>query len=230
MAQLYAPSTSHSWAATQKKIIVLQNELDAWDKSLPEELSLVSVVAFNSEPRAKIDLALYQQSLKMILYRPCLCHVQIPRESDGSKEFNRLTASNCVYAGMGLMDILPDDPTTHEAYQLLPWWNLLHYISQALGVFILELCLDMEHFQDSANQLTPHIRKAMAYLWCLSNGSLSSYKAWRIFRHMLASVSSRIDNFDISDIPMQTYLPKGWTEAEENILMNTLGSMEEDPK
>jgi hypothetical protein len=174
MARLYAPSTSDSWAVTQKKISSLQNELSAWDKSLPVGLRLGSTMATNSDLRANIDLALYQPSLKMILYRPCLCHIQIPRESVGSKEFNRLAASNCVYAGVALIDLLPDDPTIHGAYQLLPWWSLLHYLGQALGVFILELCLEMKHCQGSPNQLTPHIRKAMAYLWCLSNGSLSS--------------------------------------------------------
>jgi hypothetical protein len=46
---------------------------------------------------------------------------------------------------------------------------------------------------------------------------------------LLASLSSRVDNFDISDIPTKAYIPKGWTEAEEDILMNTLGSMGEDP-
>jgi hypothetical protein len=127
------------------------------------------------------------------------------------------------------MDLLPDNPTIHGAYQLLPWWSLLHYLGQALGIFILGLCLGMKHCWGAPNQLTPHIRKAMGYLWCLSNGSLSSYKAWRIFRHLLASLSSRVDNFDISDIPTKAYIPKGWTEAEEDILMNTLGSMGEDP-
>ena len=49
MARLYAPSKSDSWAATQKKISGLQNELNAWDKSLPEELSLGSTMTFNSD-------------------------------------------------------------------------------------------------------------------------------------------------------------------------------------
>jgi hypothetical protein len=61
-------------------------------------------------------------------------------------------------------------------------WNLLHYLGQALAVFVLELCLDMEHFEDPSSSLTPHIHKAMSYLWILTAGFLSSYKAWRIFR------------------------------------------------
>jgi hypothetical protein len=227
MAQLYMPNQSDSWAATQKKITGLHVQLLDWEKSLPEELNLQSAMAVNTDPRAKIDLALYYHSIKMILSRPCLCHIRIPRESMSSKEFNISNAKNCVYAALSLVGILPDDPTPHETYQLLPWWSLLHYLGQALGVFVLELCLNTEHFGGSVGELTPHIRKAMSYLWCLATGSLSAYKAWRIFRQMLLVLSFRFDNLDIADIPVNASVPAGWTEMAEALLMETLGAIGE---
>jgi hypothetical protein len=128
---------------------------------------------------------------------------------------------------VSLVDILPDDPTAHEAYQLLPWWNLLHYLGQALAVFVLELCLDMEHFEDPSSSLTPHIHKAMSYLWILTAGSLSSYKAWRIFRQMLAALSFRIDDFSITGIALEAQVPIGWTDVDEALLMEVTRSMVE---
>jgi hypothetical protein len=222
MTQLYMPNLSHSWAAVQKIITGLNVQLLGWENGLPEELNLKSTIAMGSDPRAKIDLALYHQSIRMILYRPCLCRSRIPNESAYSREFNLTGARSCVRAGVSLVDILPEDASAHDAYQLLPWWNLLHYLGQALGVFILELCLDMEHFGGSATLLTPHVRKAMSYLWCLTAGSLSAYKAWRIFRHALFILSLRADGFDIDDIPMEAQVPTGWTDADEASLMDTL--------
>ena len=123
MTQLYMPSLCGSWASIQQKITALNNELIEWERSLPEELILQSTVATDTDPRAKIELALYMQSVKMILYQLCLCHVRIPGESVSSKDFNLAGARSCVQAGMSLVEILPDDPSAHEAYQLLPWWN-----------------------------------------------------------------------------------------------------------
>jgi len=227
MTQLYMPNLSGSWASIQKKIIDLNIQLLEWEKSLPEELNLLSTVAMGTDPRAKIDLALYHQSIRMILYRPCLCHIRIPNESVTSEEFNLSGARNCVRAGMSLVDILPEDPSAHEAYQLLPWWNLLHYLGQTLAVFVLELCLNMEHFEGSAVPLTPYVRKAMSYLWCLTASSLSAYRAWRIFRQMLSILSLRVDSFDIVDIPAEAHIPTRWTVADEALLMDTLRPISE---
>jgi hypothetical protein len=227
MTQLYMPNQSCSWAATQKRMTNLDIELLEWKKGLPEALNIESTVAMSTDPRAKIDLALYYQSVRMILHRPCLCHIQILAESTSSKQFNLSNGRSCVYAAISLVNILPDDPTAHEAYQLLPWWNLLHYLGQALAVFILELCLDMEHLEDPSSLLTPYIKKAMSYLWCLTAGSLSSYKAWRIFRQMLAVLSFRIDDFDITGMALEAQLPMGWTDADEALLMEVIGSMVE---
>ncbi|KIW36336.1 uncharacterized protein PV06_11387 [Exophiala oligosperma] len=158
MTQLYMPQQFESWAVTQKTITDLDNRLNVWVKSLPDELIVQSRVTTASDPRAKIDLALCYYSIKTILHRPCLCHIVISDESISSKEFNSSNARNCVRAATSLVDILPEDPSAYETYQLLPWWILLHYLGQATSVFILELSLDMEHFEDSVDKLIPYAR------------------------------------------------------------------------
>jgi hypothetical protein len=225
MTELYMPTQSDSWAATQTKIASLERQLLDWRKDLPEGLDMESTVSSGTDPRVKIELILYYQSIRIILHRPCLCRIQISAESIFSKEFNRSSARSCVHGAVSLINVLPDDPTAHEAYQLLPWWNLLHYLCQALAVFILELCLDMEHFEKSSSSITPHVQKAMSYLWCLTTGSLSAYKAWRILRQMLVVLSFRIDDFDIAGIALDAQVPIGWTAVNEELLMKALGSI-----
>ncbi|KEF54992.1 uncharacterized protein A1O9_08644 [Exophiala aquamarina CBS 119918] len=227
MTQLYMPNQSNSWASVQKKIANLDIQLLDWHKSLPDDLDLESTVPSGTDPRAKIELALHYQSVRMILHRPCLCHIQILAESTFSRDFNYSNARSCVYGAVALVNILPDNPTRHEAYQLLPWWNLLHYLGQALAVFILELCLDMEHFEQSSTLFKPHIQKAMTYLECLTTGSLSAYKAWRILRQMLMALSFRVDDFDIANIALDAQVPAGWTDVDEATLMEALGSIGE---
>ncbi|KAK5393965.1 hypothetical protein LTR21_010576 [Exophiala xenobiotica] len=224
MTQLYMPTSCNldSWAAMQKRIHSLNTQLVEWEQNLPEGVSLDSGVSTNEDPRAKIDLALYYCSIKMIIHRPCLCHILIPAESDASKQFNSNSARDCVQAAWALVDILPEDPTAHEAYQLLPWVNLLHYLGQVLSVFILELCLKTEHFGDSAPVLIPPVRKAMLYLCRLASDSLSSYKAFRIFRQMLSVLSSRGDGFDDAGIPLEPCVPRGWTQKHEISLRDAL--------
>lgn len=225
MTQLYTPNQKVTWAETQERIGALEAKLAEWEQSLPEELSLQSIVPSNTDPRAKIDLATYYHSIRMILFRPCLCHIRIQGESNTSKEFNFSNARNCVYAAISLVNIFPDDPTPHEAYQLLPWSTLLHYLGQIMAVFILELCLNMEHFGNLAARLTPHVTKAMSYLCCLTSKSLSAYKAWRIYRRMLSVVSSSVDKFDITDIPVNACVPQAWTLVDETALRDILQSI-----
>jgi hypothetical protein len=219
---LYAPHVDTSWLAVQEYLNHYQTELWEWEKSLPEELNLWSDVAVDSDPRAKITLALYHKSLEMMLHRTCLCKINIPGESAESEHFNLNSGQTCVQAAMSVMDILPEGLTLHEVVQLLPWWSLLHYLSQAMAVFVLELCLDAIHLEECPNVLEPHILKAMAYLQCLATESKSAYKAWRIFRRLLSYVNGRVPKLNIADIPMEMRPPKCWTDDDEMQLLENI--------
>jgi len=212
---LYAPQTHISWLSIQERLNDLQTQLSEWEQSLPEELDLWSGVAVDSDPRAKITLALYHKSLEMMLHRTCLCKIRIPGESPESEQFNLNCGKTCIQAAMSSMDILPEVPSMHEASQLLPWWNLLHYLSQVMAVFVLELCLDAIHLNGSPKSLESRILKAMAYLQCLATESKSAYKSWRIFRRLLSYVNGRVPKLYIADIPMEMRPPKSWTENDE---------------
>ncbi|KAK5469821.1 hypothetical protein LTR20_002332 [Exophiala xenobiotica] len=219
---VYGPEQQASRLEVQQRLRDLQRDLTAWEKSLPKELNLWSGGDGDTDPRVKISLALYHQSLKMTLYRSCLCEIDIPGQSRESQEFNMNSGQNCVHAAMSMMDILPELPTMHELVRLLPWWNLLHYLSQALSVFVLELCIDARHLHGSPNKLETCIVKAMSYLQCLASQSRSTYRAWRTFRLLLTLVNGRVPTLNIADIPSEIYMPPNWRPTDEVQLLTDL--------
>ncbi|KIX00909.1 uncharacterized protein Z518_09974 [Rhinocladiella mackenziei CBS 650.93] len=220
-SQLYSGTSEDSWADTQRKIGELQTELRLWAENLPDDLAIQSQAPTNTDPRVKIELSMYYHSIQMILHRPCLCEVVIEHESLRSQEFNRSSARACVHAAMSMLALMPDNPSAHEAYQLLPWWTLLHYVAQAAAVLLLELSLGGQHFQNEISDVVNFLRKAMAYLWCMTESSLSAYRAWRILRRLLTEVSQRYD-MDMADIPTEASQPPGWSERHEMAVRNAL--------
>jgi uncharacterized protein CbrC (UPF0167 family) len=121
---------------------------------------------------------------------------------------------------MDLLGILPDNPVGHEIYRFLPWWSLLHYLCQAAAILTLELCLDMRHFDEAdGSMVMRHLGKAALYLRCLAEGSLSAYKAWRIFQHFVAHIDAKYDADNVQRLPELTPPPHGWTEADESRLI-----------
>ncbi|KAK4940189.1 hypothetical protein LTR10_019617 [Elasticomyces elasticus] len=212
---LYSGTADDSWSEVQQKIGEMQTELRHWLEALPDELNLQSDVTVDTDPRAKIELSMYYYSVQMILHRPCLCEIIIENQSFSSEEFNRNSARACVHAGMSLLAIMPDNPSAHEAYQLLPWWSLLHYVAQATAVLMLEMALNCQHFQSERKDVINYLRKAMAYIWCMSGTSLSAYKAWRIFRQLLTTIVEDHEEYDTVDIPEEAPQPPGWTEKME---------------
>ncbi|EXJ60048.1 hypothetical protein A1O7_04197 [Cladophialophora yegresii CBS 114405] len=214
-AQMYSGTSGDSWSEIQSKIGNLQAELRQWAEDLPEELSFQGQQHADTDPRIKIELGMYYHSVGMILNRPCLCEINIKNESARSQEFNRSAARACVHAAMSMLALMPDYPTAHEANQLLPWWSLLHFVVQATTVLLLELALDAQHFRDEVPQLVTYVRKAMGYLWCMTEGSLSAYRAWRILHQLLTEVSMRHEDLDLTDIPTQAPPPAGWNDHLE---------------
>jgi hypothetical protein len=217
-ARLYRGSSDDTWSELQFKIGELQSELTSWSENLPADVSLQSDATTSYDPRAKVELAMYYHSVQMILHRPCLCEIVIENESERSQEFNRSCARACVHAAMSMLAMLPDNPSPHEIYLLLPYWALLHYVAQATAVLLLELSMDCQHFPNELPELMVYLRKAMVYLWVQAGTSLSAYRAWRTFRPLLTEVAARYEDLPIGDIPEQASQPSHWTEDEESKL------------
>lgn len=214
-SELYSGRADLSWAEIQRKIGELQTELRYWVENLPDDLAIQSKTPTDSDPRVKIELSMYYHSVQMILHRHCLCEIVIDNESARSQEFNRSCARACVHAAMSMLAVMPDNPSSHEAYQLLPFWALLHYLAQAAAVLLLELSLDSQHFPGESTEVVNYLRKAMAYLWCMTENSFSAYRAWRILRKLLSEVAEKYEDLYVADIPEEAPQPSGWSEVDE---------------
>lgn len=220
--QLYTGVQDQPWFETQRKMAQFQTQLRYWVESLPEELDVQSKPDAYHDSKAKVELSLYYYSVQMILYRQCLCDFQTDKQSATSTEFNNRAARGCVHASMSLLAVMPDAITANEAYVLLPWWTLLHYICQATAVLLLELCLNCQHFENQPAEVVRYLKKALRYLRHLSVGSLSAYRAWRIFRRLLSMLEAKHDNLGVEDIPMEAPKPLLWTEEAEKSLMDVI--------
>jgi hypothetical protein len=94
-----------------------------------------------------------------------------------------------------------------------------------MAVFVLELSLAKGHFGGSTKEMKPRIRKAMNYLWCMTAGSLSAYKAWRIFRRLLVALEERHAGFEMADLPREAYVPVGWTAEDEKAMAKAVSTI-----
>lgn len=225
--QLYSGTSEDSWSQVQQKIGELQTDLRHWVENLPDQLNLQSDTTEDSDPRVRIELAMYYHSVQMILHRPCLCEIVIENQSLASQEFNRSSARACVHAAMSLLAIIPDNPSAHEAYQLLPWWSLLHYVAQATAVLLLEMALGCQHFQTEVPEVVNYLRKAMFYIWCMTEVSPSAFRAWRMFRKLLSDIQENDDQYHAIDVPQKAPKPTNWTHEHEVAVMKTIYAAEE---
>lgn len=171
---------------------------------------------------------MYYCSVKMILFRPFCCDIQIEGESRESADFNQIGAQRCVNAAIYMLDLMPDNPIAEKVLQVLPWWTILHYICQATAILLLELCLSMLHMQDDPFKLWLALRKGLRYLWALSPGSKSAYRAWRIFRLLVGKAVQMYSHDVFKDVPTDAPTPPGWDDIdEENLIGITTQSLEE---
>jgi len=204
-----------SWSDVQRETDRFELEMRKWCESIPQELDIRNANPTDYDPRPKIEIAMYYHSVQMILYRPFLGDIQITDQSDSSRRFNYYAARSCVFAAMDLLALLPDNPTNHQACQLLPWWGLLHYLCQAAAVLTLELSLNVQHFEKAdTSMVMRHLGKSILYLRCLAKGSLSAYKAWRIFQQFTTDLNTKYGAEDIT-IHEENQSPHGWSDADE---------------
>ena len=212
---LYSANEDQSWSDLQDQTNRLEGELVHWQRNLPPELTMQGPHNPRVDPRSKLELAMYYCSVCMILYRPCLCNIEIDNESPQSKSFDLLSARKCVEAAISLIDLMPNSRTAQEGFLLLPWWGLLHYISQAIAILLLEMCLNTVHFPGDLDRLLAALKRAMLYLYRMTSTSRSAYKAWKIFRDILEDASTEFAGLDISDIPMEAQQPSNWVSGFE---------------
>lgn len=189
--RLYSAGAEHTWFDVQNIIRQMETRLHEWNDNLAEELRLEYQGWTDFDCRARLELATSFHSLRMMLYRPCLCEIKIDYESPQSHQFNMTCAKHCVEAALHMINVLPDTLVNAHVLQVLPWWTLLHYICQAASVLLLELCLNMQHVPNESEAVILGLRKALNYVLALSGNSKSALKAWSIIHPLFEKASQQ---------------------------------------
>jgi hypothetical protein len=228
-SSLYASGRmSEAWSRIQQSIRGFDRELTQWSANLPKEMNLPQGIDVESSDRRggqlhdHLELAMAYQSTRMILFRPCLCHLEgaIPHESALSRSFNQEAALSCVSAARSLLALLPDEAVKSHASKKLPWWSLLHYVNQAGAVLILELCLKAEHMPSQVKVLFADMRKVMAWLAEMAAESLSAWRSWKIFRKLSLQAAAGV-GIDFM-IPQDVQKPPEWKAVYDQRLSQPL--------
>lgn len=225
---LYSVGGDMSWSDVQDCVRQFNIELQQWQSKLPPELTVAQMQPLVRTADPRIELAMYYWSVRMILYRPCLCAMEgrIENESKASRDFNHAAALACIEAALAMLGLMPDTPDVGEAYRVLPWWSLLHYVCQAAAVLILELTLGVQHCPSQIGELLDGLRKAMLYLRMMSLSSLSAFKAWRVCRQTMTDATNRLG---IDSDHIEAMQPPEWTLAYEASLAKALDGRGEQP-
>ena len=212
--KLYSSDTRMTWLERQIATQALDEKLQSWHQSLPDNLAVDYRGPSDSDPRSRLELVMYYQSIRMILFRPFLRESNIVDESAGSVDFNILRAKACVEAAMHMLSAMPDNPIATQVFQILPWWSLLHYVCQAAAVLLLELCLSMQHMEGELRVVLSATRKALNYLSVLSTVSKSAYKAWNILRPLFQRAHAPYRHDGLSEILMHAPEPRNWADDD----------------
>ena len=195
LSKLYLPRASMvPWQQTQKEITSLTREIDEWvAEALPEGLGPVD---FIQEHRAQCEpllLRFHYHSARLVISRPSLCRLErrIKAHSDASATFDKNTAKTCIHAAQEITRLFPDQPDLMFIYQRSPWWCTVHYIVQAIAVFLLEMSSETGTTQEG-EELSKSIDKLVRWLWSMGPGNPVAKRAYEVVMDIIRTRVPRV--------------------------------------
>lgn len=215
VTQLYCAATiKEKWSEVQDTIRTIDRRLLTWRDSLPKEFDIMSDTW--TEPDWKdpytlprIGLAMFFNSSRMILFRPCLCRFEgrLDNQSQMSKVFEQEAVENCIRSARRMIRLLEWNAKSKAKFHAIsPWWNTLHYLCEALSVLMLEMAFEAQHLPKESADILADAKKGIYWLAMLSAGSIAARKAWEIFDNLIRLVAPKI-NWSVFDLPNTVPVP-----------------------
>jgi hypothetical protein len=181
----------------QLDIIRLGQRLEQWVASLPVDLNFQNrQVRSNNYRRERMLLGFQYCSAKILLTRPCLGGLGQLGEQNMSDNFVRRMASTSVDTAKIIVNLLPDQPNTVPFYENGPWWSIVHYLMQAVSVFLLAL-LNASRIGQEPSLLASCLRKLVN--WLREMQDPLAERAYRMSFDAFQAVAARL-SIDISDL------------------------------
>jgi hypothetical protein len=195
LSKLYLPRTSMGpWQQTQKEITLLTREIDEWvAEALPEGLGPVDSTQEHCAQREQLLLRFHYHSARLVVSRPSLCRLErrIKVQSVASATFDQNTAKTCLHAAHEITRLFPDQPDLMFIYQRTPWWCIVHYIMQAIAVFLLEMSSETGTAQ-KGEDLSKSIDKLVRWLRSMSPGNPVAKRAYEVVMDIVKTTVPRV--------------------------------------
>ena len=215
VTQLYCAATiKEKWPEVQETMRTIDGRLLSWRTSLPKEFDIMFETW--TEPDwddpytlSRIGLAMYFNSLRMILFRPCLCRFEgrMDNQSQQSRDFEQEAVATCVHSARRMISILGWSAKSEaKIYAISPWWSTLHYLCEALSILMLEMAFEAQHLPSETADILADIKKGIYWLAMLAEGSIAARKAWEIFDNLVRLVAPKI-RWSVFDLPTSVPIP-----------------------
>ncbi|KAL2866436.1 putative C6 transcription factor [Aspergillus lucknowensis] len=184
---LYAPGAGRkSWRSIEMVISSLNRRADAWLSKLPAELHFTQGVSSCERERLSLAFAFY--STKILISQPCLSRLlqQVPSESRVGA-FCPTVAATCIELACQMLELLPSTPNLAWVHQLSPWWNIVHYIMQAIAVLLINLIIKQKPSTTQYGRTIENVSKAADWLASMAPKDPLAQRAWAVCQDLLSN-------------------------------------------
>jgi hypothetical protein len=194
--KLYAPAANRqSWLEIENTVSTLISKADNWHSRLPLEFQFTNMDTGQPLARQRVSLAFRFYTTKLMISQPCLrrrvAHTQAEAEPLSAR--CDTIASTCIEMASQMLGILPDEPTDQNMalfYDFSPWWCVLHYVVQAMTIFLVKLSRSMPGSEESIS-LVDKVMKATRWIRKMSFKDSFSRRAWVVCEELLSQLGLR---------------------------------------
>jgi hypothetical protein len=184
LSKLYRPRIStRLWEQTHKEITTLTSELDEWVTTvLPGGFSLVDSTQEQGVQHERMLLSFHYYSARLLISRPSLCRLErrVQGQSHASATFNQKTAEACIQAAQAVTGLFPDQPDWAFVCHQSPWWCIVHYMMQAIAVFLLEMSFQGPDTTYNGEKLSKSTEKLVKWLRFMSSRNAVAERAYNV--------------------------------------------------
>lgn len=216
--EVYAIDSSRAgWGRVESRIAFYSKKVDYWVSTLHPSFCFQDSHD-NPIPRTlstfQSSLALNYYSARIVLNRPCLNSHAFGKKN-GSRpsrsRFGNMTALNCLRASLAVMTLLPDQPDLAWCYEVLQWWDLLHIITQATVILLLDISIgpvptrsdEIAVPVESADIVWIRAKKGLSWLHCLGKTSEAARRAFQFCNSCVRRMATT-KGLDLRGIPSTT--------------------------
>ncbi|KAJ5267885.1 hypothetical protein N7478_010693 [Penicillium angulare] len=212
--EVYAIDSSRAGRArVESRIAFYSKKVDCWISNLHPSFSFQDSQG-NPQLRIsspfQISLALNYYSARIVLNRPCLNSHAIERSGSQPSRSRcaNMTALNCLRASLAVMALLPDQPDLTWCYEVVQWWDLLHLLTQAIVILLLDISIgpvpttsdERAVSVESQDLVWTSAVKGLSWLHCLGRTSEAARRAFQFFDSCIRRIAPA-KNLDLRSIP-----------------------------